>query len=434
MTAAPKIAPNMQLDELLRLATNKGASDLHLKAGIIPVIRKHGNLRPLSANHGPLSGEEIESMALSLMDEKQRHFFEERKDIDLSYGLSGVGRFRINVFVQRSTVRMVIRNIPDKVKNLQELNLPPVIEKLADTERGLILVTGATGSGKSSTLAAMIDHINRNKSKHILMIEDPTEFLIRDRKSIITQRELGTDTIGFASSLRAALRQDPDVILIGEMRDRETIEIALLAAETGHLVLSTLHTLDAQETINRILAAFEPHHQMQIRLQLATVLRAVVGQRLCRRQDGQGYMPAMEVLVNNVRVSECIADPQRTIELRTIMEESRTSWEMSTFDQSLMDLVHNEVISYEEALKNSTSPENFAIRYSGVSHGEEQAWSNNANLRSRLEEQWQGLSEMEVETHVKTRSMRVSSGGRKDKKQDPDKPPSLFGLKKFRRK
>lgn len=434
MTAAPKLAPNIQLDELLRLATHKGASDLHLKAGIIPVIRKHGNLRPLSANHQALSGSELESMALSLMDEKQQKEFEERKDIDISYGLSGVGRFRINIFVQRSTIRMVIRNIPDKVKNLQELNLPPVIEKLADTERGLILVTGATGSGKSSTLAAMIDHINRNKSKHILMIEDPTEFLIRDRKSIITQRELGTDTRSFASSLRAALRQDPDVILIGEMRDRETIEIALLAAETGHLVLSTLHTLDAQETINRILASFEPHHQMQIRLQLATVLRAVVGQRLCRRKDGQGHIPAMEVLVNNVRTSECISDPQRTVELRSIMEESRTSWEMSTFDQSLLDLVHADVITYEEALKNSTSPENFAIRYNGVSHGEEQAWSNNANLRARLEEQWQGLSEMEVETNIKTRSMRVSSGERKDKKGSPDKPPSLFGFKKSRRK
>ncbi len=404
MSAAPKIAPLEVLDDILRLATQRGASDVHLKAGIIPVVRKHGNLRALSSSYAPFTQGDLEDIALALMNEQQREQFEKTMDIDLSYGLPGIGRFRINLFKQRGTFRIVIRNIPDKVLSISELNLPPVVEKLADTERGLILVTGTTGSGKSSTLAGIINHINQNKSKHILMIEDPTEFLIRDKKSIITQRELGTDTISFANSLRAALRQDPDIILIGEMRDKETIEIALQAAETGHLVLSTLHTLDAQETINRILAAFEPHHQAQIRLQMATVLRAVLSQRLCRLKEGKGYIPALEVLINNARVAECIAEPSRTAELRTIMEEGRSAWSMSTFDQSLMDLVHADMITYEEALKNSTSPENFAIRYSGVSHGEGEDWDKNATLRARLEEQWQGLTEMEVETSVKTKT------------------------------
>lgn len=425
----------MNLDDILKLATQKGASDVHLKAGIIPVIRKHGELRPLSASAAALTGEEIEAMANSLMDEKQRDHFEKNKDIDLSYGLPGYGRYRINVLKQRGTVRMVIRNIPDRIMNIEELNLPPVVTRLASTSRGLILVTGATGSGKTSTLAAIIDHINRNSSKHILMIEDPTEFLIKDRKSIITQRELGTDTISFASSLRAALRQDPDVILIGEMRDRETIEIALLAAETGHLVLSTLHTLDAQETINRVLSSFEPHQQLQIRLQMASVLRAVVSQRLCQRSDGQGYVPALEVLINNSRVAECIADPDRTVELRTIMEESRDVWDMTTFDQSLMDLINQQKITYEEALKNSTQPENFAIRYSGVSHGEGEAWAAGTKQKERLDEQWQALSVMEMETAVRhlklTDKEREKRAAQKDKK---DGPPSLFSLKKLRRK
>ncbi len=424
------LPPSNPLDEILKLATQKGASDVHLKAGIIPVIRKHGALRPLSAHLPAMTGKELETIAYMLMDENQRRTFEQYGDVDMSYGLSGYGRYRINILRQRGTVRMVIRNIPDRVKNIDDLNLPESIKKLAETERGLILVTGATGSGKTSTLAAIIDHINRNKSKHILMIEDPTEFLIRDRKSIITQRELGSDTISFASSLRSALRQDPDVILIGEMRDRETIEIALLAAETGHLVLSTLHTLDAQETINRILAPFEVHQQHQIRLQMASVLRAVISQRLCNRKDGQGYVPALEILVNNARVSECVADSRRTHELRMIMEEGRSAWGMCSFDQSLMEMVTSDKIAYEEALKHSTSPENFAIRYSGVSHGESPVWSKNTTLRARLEEQWQNIAEMEMETSVKGAKGDDKVG--KKAVGDPGPPP--FGVKKQRRK
>jgi twitching motility protein PilT len=371
---------------------------VHLKAGIIPVIRKHGSLRPLSSSLPAVTSQEMETIAYALMDERQRAIFEERMDIDLSYGLSGVGRFRLNILKQRGTIRIVIRNIPDRIANVEELGLPPVIKKLAEQERGLVLVTGATGSGKSSTLAAMIDHINRTQSKHILMIEDPTEFLVKDRKCIITQRELGTDTISFAQSLRAALRQDPDVILIGEMRDRETIEIALLAAETGHLVLSTLHTLDASETINRVLAAFEPHHQTQIRLQMASVLNAIVSQRLCTRKDGNGYVPAMEIMINNARIAELIADPMRSVEIHKAIEESQAAWGMCSFDQSLMDLLAKDLITYEEALKASTSPENFAIRYSGVSHMDGKKWGEGTHFGRRIEKAWQDLTAMDVET------------------------------------
>jgi twitching motility protein PilT len=413
-----------KLDEILKLATQKGASDVHLKAGIIPVIRKHGTLRPLSSNLPAMTSKDIEDMAFSVMDARQRQTFEERKDIDLSYGISGVGRFRLNVLQQRGTVRMIVRNIPDKVMNLQELSMPDIITKIAERERGLVLVTGSTGSGKSSTLAAMIDHINRTQSKHILMIEDPTEFLIKDRKCIITQRELGSDTISFAQSLRAALRQDPDVILIGEMRDRETIEIALLAAETGHLVLSTLHTLDAQETINRILAVFEPHQQMQIRLQLASVLAAIVSQRLCSKKDGTGYTPALEIMLNNARISELIADPARTVEIRKAMEESQAVWSMCTFDQSLMHLVTKDIITYEEALKASTSPENFAIRYNGVSHLDGKKWSEATSHGRRVEQAWQDLTAMDVES---------TSGGNDEvqKKAVGDEKSGFF--KKFKK-
>lgn len=420
------------LDEILRMATQKGASDVHLKAGIIPVIRKHGSLRPLSSTLTAISGKELEEMAYAIMDTRQRQVFEEKKDIDLSYGLAGVGRFRINIFKQRGTVRIVIRNIPDKVQNIEGLNLPPIVKKIAERERGLVLVTGATGSGKSSTLAAMIDHINHTQSKHILMIEDPTEFLIRDRKCIITQRELGSDTISFAQSLRAALRQDPDVILIGEMRDRETIEIALLAAETGHLVLSTLHTLDAQETINRILAAFEPHQQIQVRLQLASVLSAIVSQRLCTTKNDDGYVPAMEIMLNNARIAEMIADPKRTSEIRNAIEESQMAWGMCSFDQSLMDLLGKDIISYEEALKNSTSPENFAIRYSGVSHMDGKKWTDNTKFGRRFEQAWKDLTAVDVETAQHTK--RIGKEADKDhakKEADKEKPPGIF--KKLRR-
>lgn len=388
---------NYNLEEILRMAMQKEASDVHLKAGIMPVIRRHGVLRPLAANLPALTGEEIEQMAFALMDERQKQHFQDYKEVDLGHGVSGLGRFRISVFRQRGTTRMVIRNIPHRVPTYQELNLPPQVSKIAQLERGLILVTGVTGSGKSSTLAAMIDDINRTKNKHILTIEDPIEFLIRDRKSIITQRELGVDSTSYVRALRAGLRQDPDVILIGEMRDRETIEIALLAAETGHLVLSTVHTLDATETVNRIVASFEPYQQHQIRLQLASVLKAVVSQRLARKKDKTGFIPATEIMMNNPRVRELIETPERTKEIHHAIEDGQVAWGMQSFDQSLMDLLMREQIDMEEALALSTSPEDFKIRLAGITNMDGQKWSASEKHQNDLQKNWQNMSEVEIE-------------------------------------
>lgn len=384
------------------MALQKEASDVHLKAGIMPVIRRHGILRPLAANLPALSGEEIEQMAFALMDERQKQHFSEFKEVDLGYGISGLGRFRMSVFRQRGTTRMVIRNIPHRVPTYQELNLPESVTKIAQIERGLILVTGVTGSGKSSTLAAMIDDINRTKNKHILTVEDPIEYLIRDRKSIVTQRELGVDATSYSRALRAGLRQDPDVILIGEMRDRETIEIALLAAETGHLVFSTVHTLDATETINRIVASFEPYQQNQIRLQLASTLKAVISQRLARKKDKTGFIPATEILVNNPRIRELIEVPERTKEIHQAIEEGQVAWGMQSFDQSLMDLLMKEQISIEEALSLSTSPEDFKVRLAGITNMDGQKWSDSDKHQSEMQKNWQNMSEVEIEiTQVK---------------------------------
>ncbi len=383
----------MKLEEILSIAVKKSASDVHLKAGLVPVIRRHGKLRPLQQGLPQLSNEDIELMAQSIMDEQQRAAFVKNKDMDLGYGVSGLGRFRVNIFRQRGSTRMVIRNIPFNIPTIQELHLPEVVEKIADQERGLILVTGVTGSGKSSTLAAIIDHINATKNKHILTIEDPIEFLIRDRKSIISQRELGVDTNNFGNALRAALRQDPDVILIGEMRDRETIEIALVAAETGHLVLSTLHTLDAQESINRILSAFEPHQQGQIRIQLASVLKSIVSQRLARRKDKTGFVPAVEVLINNQRAREMIEDPAKTKELKIVIEESKDTLGMQSFEQSLTDLLTNDLIEFEEAMRLTNNPEDFALRFSGVASGDQQWQGASDKAKEKQSKEWGAISD-----------------------------------------
>jgi twitching motility protein PilT len=378
----------MDLVEILTAATKKQASDVHLKAGLVPVIRKHGKLRPLQQGLPQLSAQQLEYIAAQVMDESQRAIFERMKEIDIGYGVSGLGRFRVNIFRQRGSIRMVIRNIPYTVPTIEELQLPEIVRKIADSERGLILVTGITGSGKSSTLAAMIDHINATQNCHILTIEDPIEYLIKDRKSIVSQRELGADTTTFSAALKAALRQDPDVILIGEMRDKETIETALTAAETGHLVLSTLHTMDAQETINRILSVFEPHQHDQIRRQVGSVLRAVLSQRLARKSDKTGFIPAVEILINNQRVKEMIEDATKTNELRTVLEESRDTFGMQSFDQALHDLMNGGLIDYEEALKLSTNPEDFQLRVSGVGSGGDQ-WSESGSLKQQESSSWQ---------------------------------------------
>jgi len=365
----------MELNEILQVALRGGASDIHLKAGLPPMFRVDGSLVPLK-DARRLPPEEISRMAFGIMNDYQKEKFKAQNELDLAYGVPGLGRFRVNVFQQRGTIGVVLRVIPFKIATMDQLLLPKVLEKVAGEQRGLILVTGTTGSGKSTTLAAMVDHINTSETCHIMTIEDPIEFLVRDKRSIVNQREVGVDTLSFAQALKSALRQDPDVILVGEMRDLETIETALTAAETGHLVLSTLHTLDATETIARIVSAFPPHQQKQVRLQLGSVLRAVVSQRLVPRADGKGRVAAVEVLVANSRIREMIEDKDRTKEISQAISQSFTTYGMQTFDQSLMGLFKQNLIAYEEALRQCSNPDDFALRVSGISGTSDTSWDD----------------------------------------------------------
>ncbi len=365
----------MELNEILTIALRGGASDIHLKAGLPPMFRVDGQLVPLKDGKR-LPPEEVARMAFGIMNEFQKEKFKQSNEVDLAYGVPGLGRFRVNVFQQRGTIGAVLRVIPFKIMTIKELMLPPALEKMALEERGLILVTGTTGSGKSTTLAAMIDHINATETNHIITIEDPIEFLIRDKRSIINQREVGVDTMSFSQALKSALRQDPDVILVGEMRDIETIETALHAAETGHLVMSTLHTLDASETINRIISAFPPHQQKQIRIQLGSVLKGVVSQRLVPRADGKGRVASVEIMKATSRIKEMIEDKDRTKEIPDAIAQGQISYGMQTFDQSLMQLVRTNVITYQEALRQATNPDDFALRFQGVSSTSDAKWDN----------------------------------------------------------
>jgi twitching motility protein PilT len=365
----------MELKEILKVAIKGGASDIHLKMGLPPLFRVDGALVPLRDGER-ITLEEIKAMAFSMMNPVQKARFEEQREADLAYGIAGLGRFRVNVFQQRGAIGIVLRVIPFGVKTVEELNLPDVVKAISQEHRGLILVTGTTGSGKSTTLAAMIEQINSERTSHIMTIEDPIEFLIRDRRSIVNQREIGVDTHSFANALRGALRQDPDVILVGEMRDFETIETALTAAETGHLVMSTLHTLDATETINRIISVFPPYQQKQVRLQLSTVLKAVISQRLVPRADGKGRVPALEILVSTGLVRELIADKDRTKELSDAITKGYTTYGMQSFDQSLMQLVKEGLVTYEEALKNVSNPDDFALRYRGIDSTSDSVWED----------------------------------------------------------
>ena len=365
----------MDLNEVLKVALKGGASDIHLKSGLPPMFRVDGALVPLKTSER-LMPEEIQKMALTIMNPIQKQRFEETREVDLAYGIPGLGRFRVNAFQQRGSVGIVFRVIPFGVKSIEHLHLPKAIESIAMEQRGLVLVTGTTGSGKSTSLASMIEFINANRTCHIMTIEDPIEFLIRDRRSIVNQREIGVDTQSFSTALRAALRQDPDVILVGEMRDFETIETAITAAETGHLVMSTLHTLDATETINRIISVFPPYQQKQIRLQLSSILKAVVSQRLVPRADGEGRVPALEVMVSTARIRECIADKDRTKEIQDAISKGFTTYGMQTFDQSLMNLVKQELVTYEEALKHVTNPDDFALRFRGIGSTSDATWAD----------------------------------------------------------
>jgi twitching motility protein PilT len=363
----------IDINELLKIAVRGKASDVHIKVSMPPIFRVDGALVPLKDGQR-VTQEDSEKMAMSLMNDEQKVHFKTNHEIDLSYGVTGVGRFRVSVFQQRGTVGLVFRVVPFKVFSIKELNLPPVLEKIALENRGLVLITGTTGSGKSTSLAAIIDHINANRTSHILTIEDPIEFLIRDKKSIINQREMGVDTRTFASALRSSLRQDPDVILVGEMRDLETIETVLMAAETGHLVFSTVHTMDAKETISRIISVFPAYQQKQIRLQLASVLKAVVSQRLVPRADRKGRVCACEILISTSRIRNLIIEENRTSEIQDAIAEGNVAYGMQTFDQSLMQLLLKKLITYDEALKQCTNPDDFALKVKGVSSSTDTNW------------------------------------------------------------
>ena len=365
----------MALNDILKVAVKGGASDIHLKSGLPPMFRVDGALVPLK-NGERMMPDELQRLALDIMNPAQKARFDEHREADLAYGIAGLGRFRVNVFQQRGTVGVVFRVIPFGVKTCEQLHLPKIVERISNENRGLILVTGTTGSGKSTTLAAMIEQINSDRTCHIMTIEDPIEFLIRDRRSIVNQREIGVDTHSFSNALRAALRQDPDVILVGEMRDFETIETALTAAETGHLVMSTLHTLDATETINRIISVFPPHQQKQVRLQLAAILKAVISQRLVPRADGKGRVPALEVLISTAYVRELISDKDRTKEIPEAISKGFTTYGMQTFDQSLMSHIKNGLVTYEEALAHVSNPDDFALRFKGISATSDGSWDD----------------------------------------------------------
>jgi twitching motility protein PilT len=324
-----------------------------------------GQLEPLS-DLKRLMQEDTVAMAFSIMNARQKQRFKEELELDIAYSVPGLGRFRCAIFQQRGNVGLVLRIIPARIFTIRELMLPTALEKISEERRGLVLCTGTTGSGKSTTLAGMVDYINSTRSEHVITVEDPIEFLHRDKRSLVNQRELDVDTRSFAGALRAALRQDPDVILVGEMRDYETIETALLAAETGHLVFSTLHTLDATETINRIISVFPPHHQKQIRIQLGQVLKAIISLRLVPRADGIGRVPAAEVLISTPYIRECIENKEKTKFIREQISLGTSQYGMQTFDQSLYQLYKNGLITLEEALLRATNPDEFKLKIQGV--------------------------------------------------------------------
>jgi twitching motility protein PilT len=355
----------MTINDLLAIAVERGASDLHVKVGNFPMLRVGGALTPATTD-GTLDSEDVLAMAATIMSASDRQRFKDDQELDLAYSVAGLGRFRCSLFQQRGTVGMVFRVIPTRIGSIAELGLPPVLERVALEERGLVLVTGTTGSGKSTTLAAMIDHINHTRTAHVMTIEDPIEYIHRDDKSIINQREVAVDTRSFAHALRSAVRQDPDVILVGEMRDFETVETALLAAETGHLVFSTLHTLDATESINRIISVFPPHPQKQIRLQLASVLRAVISQRLIPRADGVGRAPAVEVLIGTPFIRDCIIDKDRTHLIQGAIAAGTSQYGMQSFDQSIFSLFERQLITYDEALHWASNVDEFKLKVQGI--------------------------------------------------------------------
>ena len=353
------------MQELFKAAVERGASDIHIKAGDFMRARVHGNLQPLTQQK--LTIEQVKGIAMQLIpDHEDRDNFDRLYDYDCSWGIPGVGRFRVNILKQRGSPMIVLRSIPIEIPSVEDLGLPPIINKIAGLERGMILVTGVTGAGKSSTMAAMINWMNRNKRLHIVTLEDPIEFLHRDDQCSITQRDIGTDTDSFESGLRSVLRQDPDVILIGEMRDKTTIETALKAAETGHLVISTLHTKNAVQTIARIIAIFEPSEQEMIRVRLSESLQAVASQRLVQKREG-GRVAAMEVMLMTSTIRDCLRDPERMEEIHDLIEEGRSHCGSQTFDQHLMELVKSNEVEFQIAKAAANNPSDFDLKMNMLS-------------------------------------------------------------------
>ncbi len=357
----------MNVDQLLQVMVKSGISDIHFKAGSAPLIRINGKL--ISTNYEKLSKETIENIAYELMNEEQRRIFEEELELDFAYSVEGIARFRVNIYRQKNTIALTLRVIPLEIKTFKELNLPEkVLIKLSHEPRGLILIAGITGSGKTTTLNSMLNYINENFQYNIITIEDPIEYYHIDKKSSISQREIGVDTKSFKNALKYVLRQDPDVVVIGEMREFEAISAGITAAETGHLVLSTIHTIDAVQTIDRIIDAYPPHQQKQARIQLSNVLKGIVAQRLCNRKDGTGRIPAVEVLMGTSFVRKLILDG-RTQDLYKAME-SGEYYLMNTFDQSLLKLYNEGLISFEEAMDKATNPEDLQLKLRGISQKE----------------------------------------------------------------
>ena len=373
-TAPGALQPPFNFKQAISLMVQRNGSDLHLKVGRPPTIRVNGDLAGLEMQ--PLKPEDLKLLAEQIMTPRQVKEFAEKKEADFAIGVPGVGRFRTNIYQQRGTLAFAFRAIPYEVKTVRELALPEVLEEIALRPRGLVLVTGVTGSGKSTSLAAMINHVNQNRRVNIITIEDPIEFLHRDVQANISQREVGSDTLAFGTALRHVLRQDPDVILIGEVRDQETLDVALKAADTGHLVFSTLHTTDATQTINRVISFYPPHQHQEIRSLLSTALAAVVCLRLVPRKDGRGRVPAAEVLINTAAVADNIRDIEKQLNIPDLIAEGTEAYGMQSFDQSLMKWYQEGTISYESALFYSTNPSEFALRASGISSASDRTFSS----------------------------------------------------------
>jgi len=359
---------------VLQAMVQAGGSDLHLKVGRPPTMRLNGDLTPME--YEALKPEDLKGLAEQLMNPKQVKQFTDDKECDFAIGVPGIGRFRVNLYQQRGSLCYALRAIPYLARSLAELEMPKVLEEIALKPRGLVLVTGVTGSGKSTTLAAMISHINEHHKANVITLEDPIEFLHRDLNCHINQREIGTDTQSFAQGLRRVLRQDPDVILIGEIRDLETLDAALKAADTGHMVFSTLHTMDATQTIQRVLSFYPPHQQAEVRFSLANALQAVISQRLVPRADKPGRIAAVEVLINTAAVRDQIRDMASALNIPDLIKEGTVQYGMQAFDQSLMQWYQKGVISYESAMFYATSPAEFALRVQGVAGTSDSSWSS----------------------------------------------------------